>query len=653
MALLPPPKPQEVGSESSKEMIERRRKWAQAMLANAVEYRPAYSPWQAMAQALSGGLAGYFAGREDRLDKANKAKDTEFFNSWASKLNPVKSESPATEPDVTPKGIDAAKPYELGTPTTQPGKPAPFDGIDAGNVQGSFQAANFKPQASFTAQNALAESGGANVPNLAGTSSAFGPHQIVEGTWQGIVNKYPQLGLTMEDRFNPEKQDLAMREALEPEYRATLAEAGFDPGEFGNMRAMHFLNPKSAIKLLTAVKASPNAPAARFVKNDEVQANLPVFFEKGNPKGRPKTVSEVWGWLSNKPDVQPSTVGAPVDIAPPAKAEAENAPVQVADNSEMIQGAFKILGSEYASDAQKAIAGAIIQKLLIPKDPIELSPGATIFDPNTNKSIYTAPKDNSTAFQQNYASYAAQEMAEGRKPLSEFEYAKQIKAAGNPSNIPPDALIRGEHSKKKAELYTKWSQGAANSAEILRAVPLMDELVKMAPTGGLTGMFMEKFPMFKGFSNAASVLDSIIKPLAPKLRVEGSGSTSDIEYEGMLDGYARLRNTPEGNLAINMAVKNKAQIEVEVGNEIDKAAAGEQTYAEADAKIKEIRSRSILTPELKALTDKFKVKGSFDAWAAGNQEEIAPDMLPKDNPKVKIYNGRTYDQQPDGSWKGR
>ena len=67
---------------------------------------------------------------------------------------------------------------------------------------------------------------------------------------------------------------------------------------------------------------------------------------------------------------------------------------------------------------------------------------------------------------------------------------------------------------------------------------MLNELGKSAWQGPIWGQ-LKNIPGVGNFASVGKAFDSIVKRVAPTLRVEGSGSTSDLEYNGMLDSLPR------------------------------------------------------------------------------------------------------------------
>jgi hypothetical protein len=161
----------------------------------------------------------------------------------------------------------------------------------------------------------------------------------------------------------------------------------------------------------------------------------------------------------------------------------------------------------------------------------------------------------------------------------------------------------GAMNKKLAEaegsLFATYLQQGPIASAALQDLSLLEEILPMAPQGPIIGRMAEAFP---GFSSAGAAASSVIKRVAPTLRVEGSGSTSDIEYNGMLQSIPALQNYPEANAAIVAMMQAKAAINLERSELIRAYSNTKQTDDDAAAlraNLSELDKRSIMTPELR------------------------------------------------------
>jgi len=167
-----------------------------------------------------------------------------------------------------------------------------------------------------------------------------------------------------------------------------------------------------------------------------------------------------------------------------------------------------------------------------------------------------------------------------------------------------DSVLDKKLSEKEGEAWAGYKTAGTVSASNAQDFAVLDELIKIAPQGPIVGPLAETF---KGFSSAGDAFQSIVKRIAPTLRAPGSGATSDIEYDGMLQSLPSLKNTPEGNAMIASIMKAKAQINIErsklitayQNGDINPETGKPMTIGEARRKMNELDSISIITPEMR------------------------------------------------------
>jgi hypothetical protein len=221
-------------------------------------------------------------------------------------------------------------------------------------------------------------------------------------------------------------------------------------------------------------------------------------------------------------------------------------------------------------------------------------------DPKTAVATAMTPaQDNSTALMKNYE-YARSQGFEG----SFDDFMNSGGGGGSIVNVNMADESQGALNKalSGAEGQT-WAAALAQgnkAASISQDLQLLGEVMQYAPQGPLSGRLAETF---QGVSSAGDAAKSIIKRVAPTLRAEGSGSTSDIEYNGMLQSLPSLLNQPEANRAILGMMQAKAAIDLERAQIVRDFQNSPQTPADATEtrrRLSEIDQRSILSPELRA-----------------------------------------------------
>lgn len=213
------------------------------------------------------------------------------------------------------------------------------------------------------------------------------------------------------------------------------------------------------------------------------------------------------------------------------------------------------------------------------------------------ESLKNTGGDNRTAMIQNYEYWIS-------KGKSEEEALALTRAGsgGSVTNVNMADESQGALNKELAKseaaiLGTALKQGPIAGAA-MNDLTLLGEVLQYAPQDPIVGRLAEMFP---GVSSAGAAAQSIIKRVAPTLRAEGSGATSDIEYMGMLNSLPALQNYPEANAAILGMMKAKAAIDIERARIVRDYANSPQTTEDARVmreRLSEIDSRSIMTPEL-------------------------------------------------------
>lgn len=233
-------------------------------------------------------------------------------------------------------------------------------------------------------------------------------------------------------------------------------------------------------------------------------------------------------------------------------------------------------------------------------------------DPNLNDQQRVLFKANPDLYAKRFAPPAyrpmtAEERATfGIKPevpaYMTNEGPKVLSTGGTTVNIGgdtnADAKLREELSKDEGARLSKLLGAANTSAGTAQDFQVLDELIGMAPQGPVTGRLAQAFP---GVSSAGVLFNSFVNRIAPTLRVEGSGATSDIEYEGMLRSLPALQNKPDANRTIAEVFKQKADINITRGDIITKYQNGEITANEMRNQLTALNRRSILSPQLKQM----------------------------------------------------
>lgn len=183
--------------------------------------------------------------------------------------------------------------------------------------------------------------------------------------------------------------------------------------------------------------------------------------------------------------------------------------------------------------------------------------------------------------------------------------------------------LTAKFDEKEGETWSGYLDQGAKAASTLQDMQLLDELAKVAPQGPLPGALQKMFP---GISNAGAAFQSIVKRVAPTMRAVGSGSTSDIEYNGMLQSLPALGNYPEANQLISGMMKAKAQMDLKRADIVTQWRNRTINDAEARNQLGALNRQSIMSPELRQLIDRVTPQeGGGVGGAGGWKVEEVPD----------------------------
>ena len=137
----------------------------------------------------------------------------------------------------------------------------------------------------------MLESGGRNRAK-ASTSSAYGPFQFIESTWNAYTKKLGK-NYSLEDRSDYAKSLEVMR-AFTEDNRAKMVEGLKRPVSDVELYMGHFLGHSGAIKLLNA---NDNVDASKLLVR-AANSNKSLFFKRGSNKAR--TVGELKEEITRK-----------------------------------------------------------------------------------------------------------------------------------------------------------------------------------------------------------------------------------------------------------------------------------------------------------------------------------------------------------------
>lgn len=276
-------------------------------------------------------MASYLSGASPLMSGVLSPDDTDVVAPESVVRKPMTPWAPEAPP--VPEPMPEPMPAKPITP-----EPAPRSIVE-------------KPAGDYYAQLGRQESGG-DPRARSKTSSAGGLFQFTEPTWRTLIAMHPELGLTVEDRMNPEAQEKAIRPFTEDNAKI-LANHGIEVNP-ANLYITHFLGAGAGPQFIRLTTEQPNAPAADFFPR-AAYSNKSIFFDKN---GQPRTLAQVYQLQTRRftggsvdlggaaPETPPSVPGAvgPVETiaggAQPGGAQPGEAPEAPAEEPPPLPGAI-------------------------------------------------------------------------------------------------------------------------------------------------------------------------------------------------------------------------------------------------------------------------------------------------------------------------
>lgn len=182
-----------------------------------------------------------------------------------------------------------------------------------------------------------------------------------------------------------------------------------------------------------------------------------------------------------------------------------------------------------------------------------------------------------------------------------------------------DGALNKALSEAEGKSWAAYKDAGAVAGSNAQDFAILDELLKVAPQGPITGRLADTF---RGFSSAGDAVKSIVKRIAPTLRVPGSGATSDIEYQGMLDSLPSLISAPEANSMILSVMAAKQQINLKRAEVVTAYQNGDLGIADARSALNELDRTSILTPAMREALLGLNTSGTVDDGTMNTPPEV-------------------------------
>ena len=219
--------------------------------------------------------------------------------------------------------------------------------------------------------------------------------------------------------------------------------------------------------------------------------------------------------------------------------------------------------------------------------------------------MFAATKDNRTNQIKNYEYWIAQ----GNTPEEAQRLADSSMKINMPGAISGEDELRNKLMAKRGESFSKMADAGYVAASTLNDLELLRQLAPLNVSGPVVGRIAEAFP---DMTELGSVTRAIITRVGPSLRVEGSGSTSDVEFNAMLKSLGSFANTVEANQAIAEIMIKRVNFMIARKDLIESYTAGTGpdgepfTYTDLSGGLKELEaSQGIIDGTAKALIEKY------------------------------------------------
>lgn len=384
----------------------------------------------------------------------------------------------------------------------------------------------------YLANAAMAESGGnpnARNPN----STATGTYQFLEGTWNDLASKYPELGLTPDGRTDPMQQEKAMR-AFTADNAKVLSASGIAVNPT-SLYAAHFLGAGGAQKVLSA---PPDTPMSALVSPDVIKAN---------PQLAQMRQGDFVRWASGKAGGQ--------------------VPTQVA-----------------AQQSQPMTKYGVSPELLT----------QMFANPNTRELALSAIKTASTGTDQPAAVkeylFAVQQGYGGS--FSDWQRENKSGATVNVNTGENSGAFAKKSDELAAARLDEIVKGGQDAQTFTGDLMQLSEIAKTLKTGkeaeflAAVGPFANALGISTEGLSEAQAYDAIVSRMAPAMRIPGSGASSDFDARQFLKSLPALGNTPEGNALIIQTFTNIQNAKIRAAEIASQAQLGQISWQEADAQIR-------------------------------------------------------------------
>lgn len=540
------------------ETISRRQKMAELLLSESLKPQKITHWAEGLAQLGRAGVGGYIAGEAEREQKAGEAKSRDFM---ANLLMGGGGASPAAPvmPPVTPGAVPNPDPAAAISSIESGGK---YDALGPVTKDGDRAYGRYQVM-------------GANVPQW--TKAHLGTEMTPEQFLQ-----------------NPEAQDAVFK------------------GQFGNYSNKY--GPVGAAKAWFAGERGMNNSNARDVLGTSVSDYAGKFAKalgfNGDPSDNSQLPANARPTQALAPDA-PSPmdtaqypagpVGAPQSqrIAQALQSGAVEAPPPAANGAPPNPMADKIAqalrsNDPYIAKAAQGLAGGLITKQFTPPKYHKLN-DEQLFDEGTGAVKAAGPGFKPLVDPKERAQF-------GIPPEDKRPY--QLGPGNKLINPPPEtrlnidqrneAAFEQASGKHQAERFDKLVSGGMEAKAMTADLGALKDIGSRITTGktaeiqAAIGPYAEALGVKMDGLDDLQAYKSIVAKLAPRMRVVGSGATSDYEMRQFLEALPGLGKTQGGNEMIQTTLQALQDHKEGAAEIASKAMNKELTPREADKMLREL-----------------------------------------------------------------
>lgn len=557
------------GSSGTADEIDQRRALAQSLMMQAQQ--PAGYWTQGLANIGNSLIAGFEMGRANKEYRQNDDANAARVASW---FKPSEQEQP---PAIAASSVATA----LASPQSSPTSP------DIQNAVSDQMADD------YFARLKKAESGG-NLVAKALTSSATGPYQFTDGTWRGVMQQHPDLGLTLDGRTDPKQADAAVR-ALSSDNLAYMLQHGVQNPTDGQQYLAHFAGAPAASRI---IQADPSTPVSSLLSSAQINAN---------PFLRGMDAQGVQNWANGR-------IGAPVQQQPTSMPQATSpqpAPTQnmAPQTGPATSDLYAALADPSSNQQTRSVAASLLQQRMEQDNQarqIQMKQADPLYQ--AQLAEYGA---RTSALQQKMnapsgAGYSLlppqQAQAMGLDPKKAYQVGPdgKIGEIGNSgvnvtlNNGPTTSEFQKKSDDAAAVRLGGYIQEGSAAPALIGQLQQLSDLSHSIGTGkgaqfmANVGPYVQALGVDVKGLDQTQVFNAIVDRMAPQMRPVGSGSSSDTDVRMFMNSLPRLGNTDRGNQIIAGTMQALEQNKVQAADIASQAQRGQISWQDAETQIRKL-----------------------------------------------------------------